>query len=140
MKLNNTIEVINQQWTDIYYSLHYVHQENISHQAIRILQHLEKNKNITVGNLANHLDVSHNTASEHTKRLIKKGYVTKKRSNQDERKVFVILTEKGTEILYRHTQLDKEKLGKVLQNLSDDDVETMIKALSTLSQAAKKCF
>jgi DNA-binding MarR family transcriptional regulator len=113
---------------------------NLSHQAIRLLQHIEKSNDITIGVLAKHLKVSQNTASEHTKRLIKKGFVIKKRSNQDERKVFVILSEEGREVLNRHTQLDKKKLKKVLEHLSAHDVEMIQKTFSLLSEESKNCF
>ncbi len=140
MQLDNMIETINEQWTDIYYLLHYVHDDNITHQAIRLLQHIEKNKETTMGDLAKHLSVSHNTASEHTKRLIKKGLVTKRRSSIDERKVFVTLTEEGRNVLYRHTRLDKDKLRKVLENLRTSDLEIIQKAFSILNEGAKKCL
>uniref|UniRef100_UPI0035B5305C MarR family winged helix-turn-helix transcriptional regulator n=1 Tax=Parageobacillus toebii TaxID=153151 RepID=UPI0035B5305C len=78
--------------------------------------------------------------SEHTKRLIKKGLVSKKRSSLDERKVFVVLTEKGRHILYRHTRLDKEKLKKVLAQMDPCDAELIRKAFAILSEGAKKCL
>ncbi|MDV2686838.1 MarR family transcriptional regulator [Alkalihalophilus lindianensis] len=140
MTLNKTIKTINENWTDIYHLLHYVHQENISHQAIRLLQHIEKKKEITIGDLATYLGVTHNTASEHIKRLIKKGFVSKERSVEDERKVFVILTKDGREVLYRNTRLDNEKLKNVLENLDPSDIVMIEKAFVLLSQEAKKCF
>ncbi|WP_062049089.1 MarR family winged helix-turn-helix transcriptional regulator [Bacillus sp. JCM 19034] len=140
MTLKNTINNINQNWTDIYHALHYVHQENLSHQAIRLLQHIEKKQETTIGDLANYLGVTHNTASEHIKRLIKKGFVSKERSIEDERKVIVILTKEGREVLYRNTRLDNEKLYKVLGNLSASEVEMIEKAFDLLSQEAKKCI
>ena len=51
------------------------HDDQLSHQAVRMLQHIEKNRFVTIGHLARLLDVSHNTASEHVKRLIQKGLV-----------------------------------------------------------------
>lgn len=44
MKVNTeqTIEVMNQNWTDIYYHLHMKHDDQLSHQAVRMLQHIEK--------------------------------------------------------------------------------------------------
>ncbi|MCI3988239.1 MarR family transcriptional regulator, partial [Bacillus vallismortis] len=71
---------LNQQWTDIYYLLQYKHKDNISHQAIRLMQHIEKRGESTIGALAEYLSVSHNTASVHTKRLIQKGFAAKRRS------------------------------------------------------------
>ncbi|MED1826381.1 MarR family winged helix-turn-helix transcriptional regulator [Brevibacillus agri] len=140
MTLKNTLNNINQNWTDIYHLLHYVHQENISHQAIRLLQHIEKKKETTIGDLATYIGVTHNTASEHIKRLIKKGFVSKQRSVEDERKVFVILTNEGKEVLYRNTRLDDEKLKNVLENLNPSEIEMIEKAFFLLSQGAKKCF
>ncbi|WP_077616089.1 MarR family winged helix-turn-helix transcriptional regulator [Caenibacillus caldisaponilyticus] len=140
MQLDEMVETINEQWTDIYYLLHYVYDDNLSHQAIRLLQYIEKNEKATIGDLAKHLKVSHNTASEHTKRLMKKGLVTKRRSRTDERKVFVALTEKGRNVLYRHTRLDRDKLRKVLENLSPSDLEIIQKAFSVFSEGVKQCL
>ncbi|WP_027410714.1 MarR family winged helix-turn-helix transcriptional regulator [Anoxybacteroides tepidamans] len=140
MELNTIIERLNEQWTDIYYLLHYVHEDQLTHQAIRLLQHIEKNENATIGDLAKQLNVSHNTASEHTKRLIQKGFAKKQRSNVDERKVFVTLTDKGRDVLHRHTRLDENKLKKVLENFSASDLELLQKAFSLLSEGAKKCL
>lgn len=140
MQLDEMVETINEQWTDIYYLLHYVYDDNLSHQAIRLLQYIEKNEKAIIGDLAKHLKVSHNTASEHTKRLMKKGLVTKRRSRTDERKVFVALTEKGRNVLYRHTRLDRDKLRKVLENLSPSDLEIIQKAFSVFSEGVKQCL
>jgi MarR family transcriptional regulator, organic hydroperoxide resistance regulator len=140
MQIDDIIETINEQWTDIYYLLHYVHEDNITHQAIRLLQYIEKNKEATIGDLAKHLAVSHNTASEHIKRLIKKGLVTKRRSSVDERRVLVVLTEEGRRVLYRHTRLDKEKLKEVFKQMDESDVELIKKAFAILSEGAKKCL
>jgi DNA-binding MarR family transcriptional regulator len=140
MTIEKSITHINENWTDIYHHLHYVHHENISHQAIRVLQCIEKKSETTIGDLAAYLQVSHNTASEHIKRLIAKELVSKQRSPKDERKVLVVLTEKGTNILYRHTRLDTEKLKKLLESMEATEVKAIEKAFSLLSEEAKKCF
>lgn len=65
MKLENAIKEIDEQWTDIYYLLHYIEKDNLTHQAIRLLQYIDKNNDTTIGNLAKHINTSANTASEH---------------------------------------------------------------------------
>ncbi|SFA42434.1 transcriptional regulator, MarR family [Parageobacillus thermantarcticus] len=140
MQIDDIIELINEQWTDIYYLLHYVHEDNITHQAVRLLQYIEKNKEATIGDLAKHLAVSHNTASEHIKRLIKKGLVTKRRSSVDERRVLVVLTEEGRRVLYRHTRLDKDKLKEIFKQMDQSDIELIQKAFTILSEGARKCL
>lgn len=132
------INKLNQQWTDIYYSLHYKQKDNISHQAIRLMQHIEKQGEATIGALAEYLSVSHNTASEHTKRLIQKGLAAKRRSQQDERKVLVVLTKKGRSVLEQHTQLDKEKLKEIIERISSSEKELIQQAFEILSKEAKQ--
>ncbi|KUP38265.1 MarR family transcriptional regulator [Bacillus halotolerans] len=132
------INKLNQQWTDIYYSLHYKQKDNISHQAIRLMQHIEKQGEATIGALAEYLSVSHNTASEHTKRLIQKGLAAKRRSQQDERKVLVVLTKEGRSVLEQHTQLDKEKLKEIIERISASEKELIQQALEILSKEAKQ--
>lgn len=132
------ISKLNQQWTDIYYLLHYQHKDNISHQAIRIMQHIEKQGEATIGALAEYLSVSHNTASEHTKRLIQKGFIAKRRSQQDERKVLVFLTQEGRSVLEQHTQLDKEKLKEIIERMSTSEKELLEQAFELLSREAKQ--
>ena len=56
---------INQHWESIYYHLRYEYEDNLSHQAIRILQIVSREKDITIGKVATELSLSHNTASEH---------------------------------------------------------------------------
>ncbi|UQZ48415.1 MarR family transcriptional regulator [Bacillus sp. PK3-037] len=137
MKLD-FINKLNQQWTDIYYSLHYKQKDNISHQAIRLMQHIEKQGEATIGALAEYLSVSHNTASEHTKRLIQKGLAAKRRSQQDERKVLVVLTKEGRSVLEQHTQLDKEKLKEIIERISSSEKELIQQAFEILSKEAKQ--
>ncbi|BDG78612.1 MarR family transcriptional regulator [Bacillus subtilis] len=132
------INKLNQQWTDIYYSLHYKQKDNISHQAIRLMQHIEKQGEATIGALAEYLSVSHNTASEHTKRLIQKGLAAKRRSQQDERKVLVVLTKEGRSVLEQHTQLDKEKLKEIIERISSSEKELIQQAFKILSKEAKQ--
>lgn len=132
------INKLNQQWTDIYYSLHYKQKDNISHQAIRLMQHIEKQGEATIGALAEYLSVSHNTASEHTKRLIQKGLAAKRRSQQDERKVLVVLTKEGRSVLEQHIQLDKEKLNEIIERISSSEKELIQQAFEILSKEAKQ--
>ena len=140
MNINNKIKVLNEQWTDIYYSLHYVDKENLSHQVIRILQFIDKNKEATIGDLSKHINTSVNTSSEHIKRLIKKGFVDKYRSNEDERITLVTIIEVGKSALNRHTHLDEDKLKQIFETLDTSELEIIEKAFNLFSQEAKKCF
>ncbi|BAB04364.1 MarR family winged helix-turn-helix transcriptional regulator [Halalkalibacterium halodurans] len=132
---------LNQYWTDIYYYLHYTHgEEKVTHQMIRIMQHIDKKERVGVRDIAHLLQISQNTASEHMKRLIQKGYVEKGRDPKDERKVVLSLTPNGKNILFHHTSLDEKKLEAVYTHLSKEEQAMIEAAFRRLSEEAKRCF
>ncbi|KMJ57203.1 MarR family transcriptional regulator [Bacillus sp. LL01] len=131
--------LLNEYWTDIYFHLHYVHKEKISHQMVRILQLIDKKEETAVKQIASFLQVSPNTASEHVKRMIEKDYIHKRRDALDERKVILCLTELGAEILHRNTSLDKEKLEQVWNGLNANEKILIEESLKLFSKKAKQC-
>ncbi|MFS1516551.1 MarR family transcriptional regulator [Bacillus sp. SM2101] len=133
------VKRVNDAWTDIYYYMHMTHKESISHQAIRILQHLEKKGNLTIGDISKYMEISHNTASEHVKRLIHKGYVNKKRDNNDERRVYVFLSKLGLDIIHKHSRLDEEKLTAIFSSISPEQLQVIDQAFTILREEAAKC-
>lgn len=135
--MDKEIKSLNQYWTDIYFALHYVHEEQISHQAVRILQLIEKTNLNSVGNIAEYLKISHNTASEHVKKLVNRGYLSKSRGTKDERKVMLHLTQLGEEVLKKNTSLDESKLKTILQSLSDQERLDLVNSFKLLSERAK---
>ncbi|WP_242955160.1 hypothetical protein [Clostridium sporogenes] len=67
--------------------------------------------------------------------MINKGFVIKQRSEVDEIKVIVKITEEDKYTLHRHTNLDEAKPKKVLGSLSDSELEIIF---LILSEGAKK--
>lgn len=131
---------LNHYWTDIYFYLHYPHEDKITHQAVRILQLIEKEQYVGVNEVASYLHISHNTASEHVKRLLEKKYIIKEKNPEDQRKVNICLSELGKNVLHRNTNLDESKLKTVLEQLSEQEKVIVEKALELLSEGAKKCM
>ncbi|MEY8346803.1 MarR family transcriptional regulator [Bacillus cereus] len=131
---------INQNWETIYYHLRYEYEDNLSHQTIRILQIISRETETTIGKVASELGLSHNTASEHVKRLIQKGFVIKERNKQDERVVNLALTTEGKEALAKHTLLDEEKLKVLESQFSKEEQQLVEKAFSLLAKESKYAF
>lgn len=138
--INTIAALLNQYWTDIYYRLHYPHKEKVTHQVIRILQLVKKEESVGINEIAAYIKVSHNTASEHVKRIIEKKYLIKKRDALDERKVVLCLTDWGKEVLHENTSLDEHKLNHILNELSHDEKELIEHAFRILSERAKQCI
>ncbi|MBN3555582.1 winged helix-turn-helix transcriptional regulator [Fictibacillus nanhaiensis] len=131
---------LNQYWTDIYFHLHYPHGEKITHQVVRILQLIEKKDRVVVNDVATYLKISHNTASEHVKRMIHKNYIEKKRDLEDERKVILQLTDIGKTVLHENTSLDEEKLNRVFSKMDEVEIELITNAFKLLSERSKSCM
>ena len=115
MKIDS--RTINNYWTDIYYHLHYPHTEKITHQVIRILQHVQKQESVGIKEIANHLNISQNTASDHIKRIIKKGFLLKRRNPNDE-----------------------GKLDAIFLALGDEEKEMILNSFKLLSNRAEQCM
>ena len=128
---------LNKYFTDIYYYLHPKHEQTISHQSIRILQIVQKEETVTVSFLSHALKVSHNTASEHVKKLVNNGWIIKQRTEEDQRKVFLKLTAEGLEVVKQNTELDELKLQATLDKLSDEQKIIILQAFRLLSEVAK---
>jgi DNA-binding MarR family transcriptional regulator len=131
------IQLINQYFTDIYFNLHPAQKEVISHQSIRILQMVQKKRFVMIRDIAEQLSISHNTASEHVKKLADNGWLYKKRSDEDQRKVYLHLTDTGYAVLKQNTELDENKLQAALGRLSAEDREKVVEAFRLLSEASK---
>ncbi|HDR4908358.1 winged helix DNA-binding protein [Bacillus cereus] len=134
------VKQINESLTDLYFYLHYKHEETLTHQNVRCMQTVKKQKEVTIKDLSEVLDVTHHTASEHTKRLIKKGILQKERSAHDKRIVYVKLTPYGEEVLKRNTELDEEKLQTILERLTSEEQQKIIDAFSLLREEVKHVY
>ncbi|SPU22405.1 MarR family transcriptional regulator [Niallia circulans] len=133
------VSMLNSNWTDIYYYLRYEYEEKITHQSIRILQVIEKETEVGIKKVAECIQISHNTASEHVKRLIEKKYIYKTRSLADERKVVLKLTHLGEDILRKHTSLDEDKLTDIFNRLTEEETEIILTGFKLLKQKASEC-
>lgn len=131
------IKDINNYFTSIYYHLHSTHEDSISHQSVRILQMIQKEDEVTVRDIAELLNISHNTASEHIKKLERNGWVKKERDFDDQRKVHIHLTTEGLLVLKKNTELDDQKLQHALNQLSEEDQQLILQAFRLLSEVAK---
>lgn len=131
------IQNINKYFSDIYFNLHPTQEEVISHQSVRILQTVQKKQYVVIRDIAELLSISHNTASEHVKKLVGNGWLYKERSEEDQRKVYLHLTDIGSEILKKNTELDENKLQAALSRLSANEREKIVEAFLLLSEVSK---
>jgi DNA-binding MarR family transcriptional regulator len=68
---------------------------------------------ITMGDMAEWLQIKHHSAVGLINRLESQDLVTRKRSKEDKRRVFIQITAKGKRILQRLAQLNKQELRRL---------------------------
>ena len=64
--------------------------------------------------------------------LVKKGYITRVRSEEDRRVVLVSLTEKGKKAFRHHEKFHEDMIQATLKDLSPDETKVLVKALTNL--------
>lgn len=65
--------------------------------------------------------------------LVKKGYATRERGQEDRRVVYISLSERGKIAYERHAQFHKEMIDSVMGQLTEEEMEALIKALTKLN-------
>ncbi|MBQ5790979.1 MAG: winged helix DNA-binding protein, partial [Thermoguttaceae bacterium] len=70
--------------------------------------------------------------------LVKKGYVVRKRGEQDRRVVFLSLSDKGNMAFKKHTEFHKNMTLQITENLSEKELELLMYALKKVSDICEK--
>ena len=98
------------------------------HQALLAVMGFPGRQRITIGELAERLQVRHHSAVGLVDRLVSQGLVAREPAEDDRRLVYVALTPHGAEILERLAVVHQEELRRIgphlnqlLQDLSGDE-------------------
>jgi DNA-binding MarR family transcriptional regulator len=94
------------------------------HQALLAIKGFPEERNITVGELAERLQIRHHSAVGLVDRLVSNGLVIRKQQAGDRRQVHLALAEKGGRTLEKLAAAHKEQLRRV-----GPRIETLLKRL-----------
>ena len=93
------------------------------------LDALGKNDHIITKELAKHVNLSESTVIGIVDRLEAKQYLTRERSKEDRRKVYLSLTDAGRGILNETPSLLQDKFSTALSDLNNDELEVITRSL-----------
>lgn len=94
-----------------------------------ILLSLLKSEKLTMKELAEKIDKDKSTVTALVDKLIKQGYALKTRDTEDNRVVFVTLTEKGRALKPMFDEISQKLLSTVYEGISENEKEELIKTL-----------
>lgn len=89
--------------------------------------------------IAKELSVTVGTLTIAMNSLVKKGYVIRQRGSEDRRVVYILLSEKGRIAYEQHAQFHKEMIDSVIEQLSEEEMKALVKALTKLSAWFRSC-
>ncbi len=90
-----------------------------------IILYANKDKEVSIGNLGKAIGITGGNISNICKRLEKQGFVKRKRSEEDERVVNVVLTEEGN----RAAKMVNDYITRLGKELPDKDVNVNLKTI-----------
>jgi DNA-binding MarR family transcriptional regulator len=106
-----------------------------AHQA-SILDHLDEVEGMALMDLAGHMGVTAGTMSVAIDRLVRKGYVRRVRSREDQRRVELRLSDAGLRIREQQSVLEPELVEALLGQLAPPERNAALAGLQLLAQAA----
>ena len=92
---------------------------------------IEEPKNMS--SIARKLSVTVGTLTISMNSLVKKGYVIRKRSEEDRRVVFISLSEKGRRAYFHHKKFHEQMIQGAIEGLTEEELNALLRALTKLN-------
>ncbi|HEY6116749.1 MAG TPA: helix-turn-helix domain-containing protein [Candidatus Dormibacteraeota bacterium] len=112
-------------------------EEDLTQHERQLLHHVGGERGIALHEVARHLGIPKSSASERVKSLERRGFLTRRRDPEDERRLSIVLTDAGVARVRRDSVLDPVRLAAALKRISAEDRKALLAALEHLAAAAE---
>ncbi|CAM3947474.1 MarR family winged helix-turn-helix transcriptional regulator [Alicyclobacillus pomorum] len=110
----------------------------LTRTQLHILSYLSRHDSVTATELAKAVDVSPSTVTWQCDEMEKEQLITRHRSGEDRRVVYVALTEKGQQKLIDVRERRIQQLTKLFEQFEVQDVETFLTLVSKLNRISNE--
>ena len=111
--------------------------DDLSQHEREMLHHFDDKRGIPLGEIARHLGIPKSSASERVKSLARRGFLTRRRDPEDERRLSIVLTDAGAARVRRDSVLDQARLAVALKKIPAADRKALLAGLEHLAAAAE---
>ena len=112
--------------------------KDISNNDMHIIEAIGLYEPRNMSAVAKSLSVTVGTLTIAINSLVKKGYVSRVRSDADRRVVLLSLTEKGQKAYRHHERFHRNMVEAVMNQMSEEELKVLVKALENLSSYFRK--
>ena len=141
--MDNRLQELNTLFVDTFDAIMRVEEKSLKHvgggdlsiaefQTLECIGQGEDNRR-TVGEIAEALDVTVPTVTVCVGKLVKKGYVTKTRSEKDARVAIIELTREGRKMNRLHRFFHEQMILSVEDEFTDEEMEILLRCLRKLN-------
>ena len=108
--------------------------KDITNNDMHIIEAVGLSGENTMSVVAKKLGITAGSLTTSVNSLVNKKYVTRKRSEEDRRVVFLQLTAKGKRAYEHHREYHRQMTDAVINKLDENEVPVLIKTLAGLSE------
>ena len=108
--------------------------KDITNNDMHIIEAVGLSGENTMSVVAKKLGITAGSLTTSVNSLVNKKYVTRQRSEEDRRVVFLKLTEKGKRAYEHHREYHRQMTEAVISRLDENEVPVLIKTLTGLSE------
>ena len=146
--MSKSIEILNYLLVDLFNDILQIEQNalkngplnDLSVTEIHTIEAIGMYKERTMTEVAQDLKITVGTLTTAINKLIKKGYVDRKRIEEDRRVVLIHLTKKG-KLAYRiHEKFHNDMINETISGLREDEEEILISSLERLNVFFKEKY
>ena len=138
--MDNSYRALNDVLVDLFNDIMDIEQDaiitgefrDITNNDMHIIEAVGIGEPQNMSSIAKKMSVTMGTLTTSMNNLVKKGYVERTRGREDRRVVYISLSERGRRAYEEHARFHREMLESVIGELTKEEQDTLIRALSRL--------
>ncbi|MDD7389041.1 MAG: MarR family winged helix-turn-helix transcriptional regulator [Lachnospiraceae bacterium] len=132
--INNTlVHLFNEIWELEGEAVITEEYKDITNNDMHIIEAIGLDGDSTMSMVAKKMRITAGSLTTSINSLVKKGYVTRKRSEKDRRVVHIMLTEKGEKAYYHHKDFHVQMVSCATENMDDGEIQRLLDLLQHLT-------